>query len=309
MQCMILRGPITLFAILLAFQNVSLDDVVDRRGPMALGNRAFTIVKHYKRIHGRSDPDAQTLARVEIVPADGGESFHEDLPFSLDRGEFQETCDADVDPLNGSNGRGFLVTSGCLPSAPMSGGPWLVLGLAGDAIVPIGKPIVAEGERGDFVAGAMTRIGTATRILPDALQIRVWTGYFFVDVPIRIDWNGRQLGLAQRCFEMRGRGAVEGGCEYPATGIERGAQERDLTFVRLFGEARESIGVPEHIVVRRDSRVEFLATKVRVTREDLPDSIGLGVDDDIWLKVRIDGVEGWIHTLEDFNALGLHPSG
>jgi len=39
----------------------------------------------------------------------------------------------------------------------------------------------------------------------------------------------------------------------------------------------------------------------------MPDasSVGISADSDLWLKVRIDGKEGWIHSEEDFQALGL----
>jgi hypothetical protein len=49
------------------------------------------------------------------------------------------------------------------------------------------------------------------------------------------------------------------------------------------------IGTPAHVVVKKDSRVEILAGKVLVTWEEGKDGIGLGVADDIWVKVRIDG--------------------
>jgi hypothetical protein len=34
-------------------------------------------------------------------------------------------------------------------------------------------------------------------------------------------------------------------------------------------------------------------------------SLGVAKDADLWLKVRIDGKEGWMHSEEDFRALGL----
>jgi hypothetical protein len=37
--------------------------------------------------------------------------------------------------------------------------------------------------------------------------------------------------------------------------------------------------------------------------------IGLGVGDDIWVKLRIDGREGSIHTVEDLQAIGLYQAG
>jgi hypothetical protein len=43
--------------------------------------------------------------------------------------------------------------------------------------------------------------------------------------------------------------------------------------------------------------------------DEQEDSVSLGVGDDVWVKVRIDGKVGWIHTTEDLNALGLYQSG
>jgi hypothetical protein len=40
-----------------------------------------------------------------------------------------------------------------------------------------------------------------------------------------------------------------------------------------------------------------------------PGTVNLAVDYDVWLEVRIAGDEGWIHTAEDFSAIGLHMSG
>jgi hypothetical protein len=286
-----------------------LDDLLERQGPFVFAGRAFTVEKRYKRLPGRTDPDAQTLVSLEILDASGRVQYAKSLAYSLEGGSFSETCAADVENLDGSNGKGFLIESDCLPSAPLSGGPWEVLASVNDRIVPMGKPLVTEGEFGGFVPGAVTHAGPITRVLPDTINIRVWTGYFFATVPVRVDWMQRRLVPAQRCFYQSGQGLKEEGCEFPAPEVERAPVDQDLTFVRLFPESRESIGVPAHIVVKRDSIVEVLAGKALVRWEDLPDVVNLGVDDDIWLKVRIDGKEGWIHTQEDLNALGLQGSG
>ncbi len=286
-----------------------LDDVVERQGPLVLAGQTFTIAKRYKRLRGRTDPDAQTLVSLEILDVSGRVQHQESFPYSVERGAFLETCSADVENLDGNNGKGFLVDSGCLPSAPLSGGPWAVLAIVNGRIVPVGKPLVAEGEMGGFVPGAITRAGPITQVLPDTINIRVWTHYFFAAVPVRVEWSQQRLSLAQRCFYQGGQGLTEEGCEFPAPEVQRAPVDQDLTFVRLFSESREPGGTPAHVVVKRDSTVQILAGKVLVKWEELPDAISLGVDDDIWFKVRIDGKEGWIHTQEDLSALGLHASG
>jgi len=74
----------------------------------------------------------------------------------------------------------------------------------------------------------------------------------------------------------------------------------------MFKESNTQTGIPEHVVVKKDSHVEILAGKVLVTLEELKSGINLGVGPDIWVKVRIDGKEGWIHTEEDLQAVGLY---
>ena len=82
-----------------------------------------------------------------------------------------------------------------------------------------------------------------------------------------------------------------------------------MTFVRLFAEAHEAFGIPAHVVVKKDSKVEILATEAQVVWTEGADAVDITVADDPWLKVRIDGKEGWVHTQEDFQAIGLPQTG
>src|SRR5207302_8920388 len=148
-----------------------------------------------------------------------------------------------------------------------------------------------------------------TQTLQDVINIHVWTGYFFAIIPVGIDWSRRSLTLAQHCFYQSGHGAAEEGCEVPLQPVERMPADQDLTFVRLFPAARETSGTPAHVVIKRDSKVEILLAKVLAKWDEGPYAVSLGVDDNLWLIVRIDGTAGWIHTAEDFAALGLQPSG
>jgi len=112
-----------------------------------------------------------------------------------------------------------------------------------------------------------------------------------------------------RCLEQSGHGLREAGCELPAE-AERIPVDQELTFVRLFAEASEASGIARHVVVKHDSRVEILAAKAKLLWDDRSEVIQFGVaDDDPWLRVRIDDREGWIHTQEDFLALGVLQAG
>src|SRR5262249_18183291 len=129
-------------------------------------------------------------------------------------------------------------------------------------------------------------------------NIHVWTGYFFVSMPVRIDWQDGKLAPRWQCFTQTGHGFEEDGCETPVEEANLSARDTQ-TFVRMFGEASENGAPPEHVVVNLDSKVEIVAAKVRMHWNDEPEVIDVAVDDDVWVKVKIDGREGWIHTYED----------
>src|SRR4051794_3889195 len=96
----------------------------------------------------------------------------------------------------------------------------------------------------------------------------------------------------------------------PVEDAGRYPDDRDTTFIRMFRESNEeSSGPPAHIVVKKTSAVQILGCKVTVTWNESSDSVGVGIGDDIWLKLRVDDQEGWIHTEEDLQAIGLYRAG
>jgi hypothetical protein len=275
------------------------EDVEERKGPFTIKGQTFTVVQHLKAQKG--DVDA-TLALLEIVDSGGVVRYRDDFPYAVEAGGF---CGASVKVISGSNGVGFLLDMACAASEPDSGGPWQILSVANGKISPLGKPFSAAGQMGDFVPGEINKIGNLTQILPDELRIRLFTGYFYVTVALRVGWWEGGLALAQHCFYQTGHGFAPDGCEMPVEDVERQPSEQELTFLRMFRESNAQ-GIPEHVVVKKDSQVEILAGKVFVTLEESKSVINLGVGPEIWAKVRIDGKEGWIHTEEDLQAVGLY---
>jgi hypothetical protein len=277
-------------------------DVEERKGPFTIKGQTFTVVQHLK-LTGQKGAFDETLALLEIVDSGGVVQYRDDFPYAVEAGGF---CGASVKVISGSNGAGFLLDMACDPSAPESGGPWQILSVTNGKISPLGKPFSAEGQIADFVPGEIKKIGNLTQILPDELRIRLFTGYFHVSVALRVGWWEGGLALAQHCFYQTGHGLAPDGCEMPVEDVERLPSEQELTFARIFRESNAQVGIPEHAVVKKDSQVEILAGKVFVTLEESKSGINLGVGPDIWVKVRIDGKEGWIHTEEDLQAVGLY---
>jgi len=80
------------------------------------------------------------------------------------------------------------------------------------------------------------------------------------------------------------------------------------TFVRLFPEADEGF-TPKHVIVQPQRKIEYLEARTPVAWNEDAKAISFGVNGDVWIKVRIDGLEGWIHSQEDFDAVGLPQAG
>ena len=276
-------------------------DVEERKGPFTIKGQTFTVVQHLKHT-GQKGAFDETLALLEIVDSGGVVQYRDGFPYAVEAGGF---CGASVKVISGSNGAGFLLDMACAASAPDSGGPWQILSVTNGKISPLGKPFSAAGQIGDFVPGEIKKIGNLTQILPDELRIRLLTGNFYVSVALRVGWWEGGLALAQHCFYQTGHGLAPDGCEMPVEDVERLPSEQELTFARMFRESNAQ-GIPEHVVVKKNSQVEILAGKVFVTLEESKSGISLGVGPDMWFKVRIDGKEGWIHTEEDLQAVGLY---
>jgi hypothetical protein len=291
-------------------QNVSradtLQDFEQQLGPFELNGERFTVILRKKLVRGGTDHDTQeTLARLEIRDARGAVHYERSFPYKVDGNQFEETIDASVETLRGTQGTGLLVTYGELPSTPLGGESWQVFGIFNEKLVAFSKSIITDGQLITESPGEV-RTSKEPDFQPDVLRLRVWSGNFFVIVPLRVDWLLAKMSLAWRCSKMTPAG-LRSICEY---GVEasRIPSQVDPTFVRLFPEAMEGI-TPVHVVVRKDSKIEFLATEAEVKWSENSDSVDITIADDAWLKVRIDGREGWIHTEEDFQAIGLPQAG
>ena len=291
-------------------QSTRLEDLERQLGPLEIKGQRFTVVLHKKRVRGESPPDAdfgETLERLEIKDAAGTVHFQREFPYEVSGNSFAETWDASAQVLEGKQGSGLLLTYGVLPSTPLGGESWQVFGLFDGKLVPFSKPLFTEGQLINGQAGEpVVETSEEPNLEADVLHFRVWTGNLFVIVPLRLDWLQGKMGPAWRCTKMTFRGPRPV-CRLSVE-AERVPQE-DRTFVRLYPEAEETAGIPQHAVVEKDSKVEFLAAETALIGDEDTEGVGLAASDDVWLKVRIDGKESWIHTQEDFYAIGLPMAG
>ena len=288
-----------------------IQDAERKVGPLRVGDEQFTVLLHEKQIRGEGSPDPDlgtTLASLEIVDGAGAVHYRKSFSYEVWDDRFAESLSASVVALSGEHSSGLLVTYEVLPSTPLGGQSWQVFGLREGVLVPFGKPLVVQGQLVNAAAGeGPVKTSSEAGSPGDTLEFRMWTGNFFVVYPVLVDWLHAELRPAWRCFRMTSSGALTI-CPYRVQG-DRVPQKQPLTFVRLHPDVDEATDGPEHIMLRRDSDVALLGCQGEVHWEQGEQVVSLEPDDDFWIKVRIDGQEGWVHTQADLLALGLPQAG
>jgi hypothetical protein len=260
-------------------------------------------------LRGTSNPDPdfdQTAAAVRVVDDAGSTLFERKFPYKVNGARFVETTAVHAEPVTGREGSGLLLTYSVLPSTPLGGAFWQVLGFVDGKLTPFSKPLAAYGDLAGQEPGQPARTTWDGGLEADVLTFRVWTGNFFVFVPLRIDWAKGKIGPGHRCWDTGGPGKP-GRCRLDVS-VERSPWEH-LTLVRLFPAPDEKARSAVRTFIRKETRVEFLTAESTLLWVEGKEQTGFGVSDDIWLRVRIDGKEGWVHTQGDFGAIGLPHAG
>jgi hypothetical protein len=235
---------------------------------------------------------------VQVKDTGGTVSFQRILLYQFEGGRFLETTSVQAEVLRGKGGSGLLLTYTVAPSTPLGGRSWQVLGMVEGKLVPFSPPVTPEGELLGQSSGPEVSASWDEALRVDVLNFRVWTGNFSVLVPLEVNWDLGYMRPAYR-WVAKCRMLVQ---------AQRKPTEGEAS-VRLFRESEENTGAPMQLAVRKDTAVELLWAEGRIAWEESEDGVRLGVLEDIWLKVRIDGKEGYIHSTEDFDAIGLPEAG
>ena len=290
--------------------------VSDRSQSLIVAQQTFHLLTHVQSIEGTTD---ETVEWWELRDAKEHVVYRESYPVAFENGMFESTVGIRANSFTTKQGSGILVHGMELPSAPDSGGWVQVFGFkygrdkyAADESLfgPFGPPIFIDGEFLDIGTDSFrptpTSFGGATAtVVHDVLKFRMWTGNFNIVYPVLINWITGKLQPAGRCIETTSKGQVER-CSYPIT-VEA-HRDHQPTFVRLFPEADDGF-TPKHVIVQPQSKIEYLEARTPVAWNEDAKAISFSVNGDLWIKVRIDGLEGWIHSQEDFEAVGLPQAG
>jgi hypothetical protein len=291
-----------------------LEDLEQRLGPFSIVGQSLTVVLHIKRLRAASNPAfRQTLAALEIRDRSGAVLYQKTFPYEVERGNFRQAVTAAARLLPGGSFAALLIRYLAAPAAPGSAVSWQLFQFRSGKLVRFDKPVSRNPGPGPFrgavAMGAGGAMPVGFGVQGDLVELRVWTGNFHVFVPLRVDWAHGQLMPGEQCFEMEAGSLRETGCDLRVEAYRKPA-ETDPSFVRMFHNSTENEGNARHLVLTKDSKIDFLGAKAIVTWNAEGDAMKIALSD-LWLKVLIDDNDenlGWIHSDEDFSAVGL-PSG
>jgi hypothetical protein len=287
------------------------EDVEQSQGPFSLVGQSVTVVLHNKRLRTASNlAFGQTLVALEIRDKSGAALYQKTFPAAVQGQSFRQSVTASARLITGGSFAALLIRYVTAPAPLGNAGAWQLFHFLNGRLVLFDKPVSARPGPGPFnraiAMGANGARPGGFGAQGDLVELRVWTGNFYVLVPLRVDWPHSQLSPGEQCFEMEGGGLRETGCELRVE-ADRKPVGADMTFVRLFREAIDNEYGVRHLVLNKNSKIEFLAAKALATWSPDGDAMKVNLFD-LWLKVLIDDNDenlGWIHTEEDFAAVGL----
>jgi hypothetical protein len=315
---MLLFGAAFLCATLLHAQNMPtpaaesprLTESAQRLGTFTLGGQAFSVTTRSQTISPASNAQfATTLSGLEILDANANAVYQETFPDSIADGRFLQTLTVSGSLLEGAGGRALVLRFVEDPASAGTGESWQMFGLVNGKLAPYGAPLPL-GQGGLAVNGVMT--GVMLRggigVVPlastaEALEFRVWAGHFFLGVPVRVDWAQGRWSEAEQCFANQDGTFLPVGCNLRVTPIRGPVAEGAAA--TLYPQPVEDAYAAMQVPVYANSIVEFPAARALVKWQNTGDRFTCTFGD-LWLQVRIDGKEGWVHSTTDFGALGLH---
>ena len=282
-------------------------------GAVAIGGQTYTVATRQASLSSADDANfATTLTALEIRDANEAVAYQEGFPYEVQEGHFAQRLSAAASVLEGAGGRALVIRF-VEESAAAGGGreSWRVFGTVNGSLAPFPAPLPlgqSSSTVGGVLTGVMVRGGIGVVPLAstaELLEFRAWTGHFFVYVPVRVDWQQGQWSEAQQCFELDGGSLSQNGCNLRvvATAQPRG----NGSIVTLRPEPADDPYTERHITPGPATTVEFLLARAVVNWESSGGRITCRFDD-LWLRVRIGGNEGWVHSEADFAALGLPPA-
>ena len=237
-----------------------------------------------------NEDDEETVSSVKIVDENGKSCFSKSFPVSTVHKLGRHLVDATL--LEGREHQALELTYEDLPSPPRTGESAQLFGLRNGTLKPLDlEPLEFHGGLADLPAG---QLKNSKRLLEnDTLRIYVLTNYFYIVTPVRVNWKDFRL-------EQQESGDFDV-ADQPPYQIRPDVESERLIHIYPSPDKKTT---PVGVNLTAQSRVQLLKARFSGAPPNEHDSAN-----DTWLKIRIDGQEGWILGVDDYTALGLSFAG
>lgn len=287
-----------------------------RLGPFKIGERQFSVILTLTNYQGAPEGFDETVEACSIVDEKGKVHYQKSFDVEYGKDGFieclsvwayaLESCDRKFfrqesgrlkeEVSQGCVSKGLILYFGVTPSAPLSGVSCQIFASQGERLIPLSSPLTVYGQIYELPHG--TDQNAARLFADDTMKFGVWTGWFEVVVPVKVLEKLRLMPVYyDLTFDCNAFNVI----------VERRPEEAE-TFVRFFTHPDAS-SIPRHVIIRKDTKVEFLLAHAKVSIESGGAECAITIYGMPWLKVRIDGEEGFIRDAEDLMALGIHQAG
>jgi hypothetical protein len=262
-------------------------------GPFPIEGHEFTVTldvicyRQSRHAGVCNDDDEETISFVRIVDENGKTSFKKS--FHVPLVHQAESHLVDVTLLEGREHQALELTYEDLSSSPPRTGKSIQLfGLQNGILKALDpEPLEFQGSLADLPAGQWK---DSKRLLEnDTLRIYSLTNYFYIVTPVRVNWKNFRL-------EQQDSGDFDV-ADQPPYEIHPNIESEGLIHMYPSPDKKTT---PTGVNFTPESRVQLLTARFSAAPPDEHDSAN-----DTWLKIRIEGREGWILGVDDYTALGL----
>jgi len=261
-------------------------------GPFPIEGHQFSVELHvvcYKQSKhaGMCDEDdEETVSSLNILDESGKTRFKKSFPVGLVRQTENHLVDATL--LEGRDHQALELTYQDFSPPSKTRKSVQIFGLQNSILRPLDpEPLEYQGGLAELPAGQSKN---SRRLLEgDTLEIYALTTYFYIVTPVRVDWKEFRL-------EEQDSGEFEVADQPPYEIRPNIASERPIHLYPSPDKKTTPVGIN----LTPGSHIQLLKARFTAAPPNEHDSAN-----DTWLKVRIDGEEGWILGVDEYTALGL----
>ncbi len=250
-------------------------------GPFEIGKKRFVVIEDVTEREGNI-----IACNSFEIKDEAGTSFYKK---TLGPYEDSTTVIEGIFKLEGKSGEGLILYFDTAPSAPPSGKSFQIFGVVKGNLKPLSQPVNVYGQMESLPKG---KSRDSIRLFKgDVIKIKLWKGLIGLVVPLDIDFQKLMISPLKKegIFDI-----------YFIT-----APDKPVKLPGSFYLDHNVNAKVENIDATKGMNVEFLNAYAEVQLKQ-NGSVDIDVSN-LWLKVKINGREGWINDLNDFNMLGLPP--